>query len=357
MNNNGFHDLICGVIEQLELTARTNPKTISSCKSGDDFEMCVVNAVQEVLTAKAIEADVLYTPGSHTFPDIIIRYDNTGEKYGIEVKSSSAKKASGWKINGNSVMGSTRDNDVIETYIIFGKTAESILEFKARKYEDCVANVVVTHSPRYLIDMDLPEGETFFEKSGIEYKQIVNSDNPIGLITKYFQAQGQKAWWLAESTPAAVRMFTDISIAEQNECFGYGLAHFPELFERNSTKYKRLAMWMATERSVVASSLRDDFSAGGQVSMIINGTMYNKLPQIYKRLLEYKNYLLKALEEADAETLCDDWGCDIMKLDTIEEKVKAWINVVAGHVCQNQLLDDVKPLQLLQDIIEHSDSD
>lgn len=87
------------------------------------------------------------------------------------------------------------------------------------------------------------------------------------------------------------------------ECFGYGLAHFPELFERNATKYKRFAMWLVTERSVVTPSLRDDFSAGGQVDLLVNDTAYSKIPQIYKRLLEYKGYMLKALDTADSGAL------------------------------------------------------
>ena len=39
-----------------------------------------------------------------------------------------------------------------------------------------------------IIDMDLQTGEASFEKFGIEYKQITTSDNPIGLVTAYFQS-------------------------------------------------------------------------------------------------------------------------------------------------------------------------
>lgn len=43
-------------------------------------------------------------------------------------------------------MGSTRDDSVIDTYIVFGKTSKNILEFRDRRYEECTANVVVTHT-------------------------------------------------------------------------------------------------------------------------------------------------------------------------------------------------------------------
>lgn len=355
MDSTGFKKFIDAVIDTLRTIAISNPDEITSCKSGDDFELCVVKATKQTLSDSNLKAIVHHTPGSHAFPDIVIEFSQN-VKYGIEVKSSTASKSKGWKINGNSVMGSTRDDSVIDTYIVFGKTSKNILEFRARRYEECVANVVVTHSPRYLIDMDLQTGETFFEKSGIEYKQMTTSDNPIGLVTAYFQSQGQKAWWLTDSTPAAVRMLNDMPNQEQMECFGYGLAHFPELFERNATKYKRFAMWLVTERSVVTPSLRDDFSAGGQVNLLVNGTAYSKIPQIYKRLLEYKDYMLKALDTADSEALCEDWGCAPSSLNSLDEKIKKWIAIVSSHVSENQLPKEVKPRKLLEDIMYHSDN-
>lgn len=348
-----FKRLVAATIDKLKVVAISNPTIITSCKSGDDFELRVVDAVTAVLSDLKIAGKVHHTLGSHGFPDIVIEFEDGG-KYGIEVKSSSASKSKGWKINGNSVMGSTRDPDVLETYIIFGKT--SMLDFKAGKYEDCIANVVVTHSPRYLIDMELGDGGTFFDKSKIDYKILSESENPIGMITSYFQQQGQKAWWLSDSAPAAVRMFGELPEPEQLELFGYGLAHFPELFQRNSKKYKRLAFWLATERSVVASSLRDDFSAGGQVNLIVNGQVYTKLPQIFKRLCDYRAFMIAALDQAEPEMLQADWGQGVIPQNTTRSKINSWIMVAAENICINQLPDGVKPLVLLKDIFpEYTD--
>ncbi len=349
MEKNLFEQYVDHIVSTLHKIAKEDPTYITSCKSGDDFELRVVDAATRTLESMGLSASVLHTPGSHAFPDIIVEFSD-GDKYGIEVKSSTAAKAKGWKINGNSVMGSTRDESVIETYIVFGKTFPTNLDFKARKYVECISNVVVTHSPRYLIDLDLPENETFFDVSGISYEQITSSDNPIGLITRYFQSQGQKAWWLSESTPAAVRLFSDLNKAEQMQCFGYGLAHFPELFERNKNKYKRLATWLATEKSIVSPSVRDDFSAGGQVDLVLAGRSYAKLPQIFQRLIDYKDAFIKALNAADADALCSDWGVPVMSLPDEKSKLNAWIQITAPHVAVSQLEQGVIPLQLLQDI-------
>lgn len=92
-----------------------------------------------------LTATVHYTPGGHTFPDNVIEFFD-GEKYGIEVKSSTSATSKPWKINGNSVLGSTKEN-VIDTYIVFGKTVMGNQAFRFKRYEDAVANVAVTHSP------------------------------------------------------------------------------------------------------------------------------------------------------------------------------------------------------------------
>lgn len=349
MDSKTFEIIVSKIIDALRDTAQKTPSKITTCKNGDDFELVVLEAVTNVLSNMNINGSLNHTPGGHAFPDIVIVFEG-GIKYGIEVKSSSATKSKGWKINGNSVMGSTRDPEVIETYIIFGKTAKTTLEFKARKYEDCVANVVVTHSPRYLIDLDLPEGETFFNKSKIDYQSLNDSDNPIGMITSYFQQIGQKAWWLSESTPAAVRMFSDLDNQEQLEVIGYGFAHFPELFKRSNNKYKRLALWLATEKSIVASSLRDDFSAKGLVSLVLNGTTYTDLPQIFNRLNNYKAQVISALNQSEPETLLADWNDGIIPQNDIKSKVQAWISVAAKNVNTNQLPAGIDPLVLLKDI-------
>ena len=116
----------------------------------------------------------LYAWG-HAFPDIVIDFPN-GEKYGIEVKSSSSPTSKSWKINGNSVLGSTKE-DVIDTYVIFGKTAIGNQGFRFKRYEDAVANVAVTHSPRYTIDMDIPPEETFSQNPGFPINRFPRLQN------------------------------------------------------------------------------------------------------------------------------------------------------------------------------------
>ena len=309
---------------QLEYVSQTAPEVIAACKSGEDFEVCVYNAVATVLAETGIDATIHYEQGSHVFPDIVVEFA-TGEKYGIEVKSSTGT-GRGWKINGNSVLGSTKEN-VVDTYVMFGKTTRGHQAFRCKRYEDCVADVAVTHSPRYRIDMDLEPGTTFFDKSGLSYQQISDAEKPIELITAYFKSQGQHAWWLSESTPAAIRMFSSLTTEEKKRLVAYCFAHFPEVFSASSNKFSRCAMWLAAEHSIVSSSLRDNFSAGGKYVY----RDFGKIPRIFDTLDKCKEYVINALNECTMEKLCEDWGIAYRPEFENNNKLSAWLGVASAN--------------------------
>jgi len=319
-----FCEFVENVRQYLEELSRTNPTEIAACRNGEDFEVCVRDAISAVLARDGIDAEIQYEQGSHVFPDIVLIFEN-GDKYGIEVKSSTGTGRS-WKINGNSVLGSTKE-DVIDTYVMFGKTTTGHQAFRCKRYEECVADVAVTHSPRYRIDMELEPGTTFFEKSGLSYQRISAAEKPIELITDYFRSQGQHAWWLSESTPAAIRMFSDLPTNEKKSLVGYCFAHFPEIFSSSGTKFSRCAMWLASEHSVVSSSLRDNFSAGGKYEY----GQFGRISRIYKTLEECREYLFEALEEATVQELYADWGLEYRDSYATFDKVINWAQVAASN--------------------------
>lgn len=323
MDNASFCHLVHDICENLESQSAENPQTIAACRSGEDFEGCVVEAVRQVLPSYDNEATILYEKGSHTFPDIVISFSD-GTRFGIEVKSSTGTSKS-WKINGNSVLGSTKEA-VDDIYIVFGKTAIGHQEFRYKRYEDSVSNVVVTHSPRYLIDLDIDEDETFFSKSGLSYDQLSSSEDPIGLITTYFKQQGLHAWWLAESTPATIRMFSDLRPEEQKKLIAYCFVHFPEVFSKRRDKYRRSAMWLVSDQSIVSSCLRDNFTASGKVDLIVNGTTYRNVPQIFSRLQQRKLEIIAELSEASSEQLKEDWHSDKEIPLSLEDRIPLWID-------------------------------
>ena len=99
-------------------------------KSGDGFEICVLNAIKHAIKTLSLDILIDYTPGGHGFPDIVL-IGKSGNKYGIEVKSSSSNGKS-WRINGNSVLGSTKTHGILKTVIIFGKVRGEDSVFRAK---------------------------------------------------------------------------------------------------------------------------------------------------------------------------------------------------------------------------------
>ena len=344
MQEADFHTLIEAVLANLEEDCRQNPQNYR--KSGEAFEPCVKRAVERALAARGLPDRVDYTPGGHGFPDFVLEGPE-GNRFGIEVKSSSGP-GKGWRINGNSVQGSTRVPGLLQTVIVFGKVRGAESEFRARDYAASVANVMVTHSPRYLIDLDVPEGESFFDQSHLSYAELNRSEHPIRAITDYFLRQGQQAWWLAESTPAAIQMMGSLSDSRRRALLGYGLAHFPEIFSNSRTKFYRYMSWLASEKSVVDASLRDRFTAGGRADVVLAEKTYPRLPRIFTNLHLYRQEVLRELTEAEAEGLEADWG--VAPAAAGPERLAQWAQLVAGQV-SGGAWDEEETAQLLQDIV------
>lgn len=126
-----FDDLVVCVLEYLSDDCHQHPEKYR--KSGEDFEPCVKEAVDYAINALGHNATVDYTPGGHGFPDIVIEGAD-GSKFGIEVKSSTGT-GNTWKINGNSVLGSTRVPGILKNIIVFGKMRGENSLFRAKEYE------------------------------------------------------------------------------------------------------------------------------------------------------------------------------------------------------------------------------
>lgn len=90
-------------------------------------------------------------------------------------------------------MESTRDKNVENIYMLFGKLGGKTAEFKCRPYEDCLSDIAVTHSPRYLINMELTKEQTIFSKMGVAYDQLRNASDSIEIVRKYYREKAIKA--------------------------------------------------------------------------------------------------------------------------------------------------------------------
>ncbi len=322
-------------------------------RSSSDFEEDVHNAMCDC--AKGTEFDkTIHLISGHKFPDIVAK-----RFYGVEVKTT---KQDHWKSTGNSVLESSRVEDVDRIYIFFGKLSNP-LGFKYRLYQECLYDVAVTHSPRYLIDMLLVNGESFFDKLRISYDDLRARQNPIKPIINYYRKiakKGEEPWWMdSGDTPEiiikpTVRLWGTLSRVERDKIRIEAMARFPEIFGKNGAKYKQLALWLAARHGVVAPSLRDTFTAGGKVSVLVNGTTYNKLPRVFQHLQENSHDVIEIVKRLPADDAKYHWH--LRKKPTYHEKMEIWSKQVISY--SNEILYDAREfiVHLLGTAFDQDDS-
>lgn len=349
MNKKDFKEFVGQLQGVLEYMSRTQSERFNRKTSPTDFEKLVVEASEILIKEKGYQCTINYTEGGHGFPDIVYAFcDN--EKYGIEVKSSINVNTSdnSSTILGNSILGSTRI-DVDDLYIMFIKINKNGCFIKYARYEDSVSDVVVTHSPRYKINLAQEPEESFFAKSGISYEEMNSSEDPIGLVTEYFKEQGQTAWWISESTPAVIKTWEEVNEEERKTIFAKAFVLFPELISSTgSKKYKRLSKWLAANYSIVDSSLRDRFTAGGKVDLIVGGKTFEKMPRIYDSFQLQIAQFYSIIKEISLEELQLYWETYIPQSDTTMERLNYWHDSIQkdleGVKTANQQMELLKTL-------------
>jgi hypothetical protein len=267
------------------------------------------------------------------FPDIVAK-----KFYGVEVKSSKDTK---WTTLGGSINESTRIEDVKRIFLIFGKLLCPI-EFRNRPYEECLSDVVVTHYPRYKIDMNLSTGKTIFDRMKISYDDLRLSDDPVGKVVDYYKSQlsdGEGLWWTGDTTtdeksvsfPMKIRFWSTLSVEEKKELESTGFALFPDLLSNSNTKYESFALWLATNHGVISTSLRDIFSAGGQGDITIQSDNFDRVPRILVNV--YKNHadISQIILNTDKSVLCETWCVKEIN----DDRISQWIDC-ASRVCTLQ---------------------
>lgn len=291
-------------------------------RGGNPLEDDVKNALIECAKGTPFENTIEKISGQK-FPDIV-----AAKFYGIEVKST---KDNNWKSTGSSILESTRVSDVERIYMTFGKLGGNPIEFLSRPYEECLSGIAVTHMPRYLIDMRLNKGETIFDKIGIEYDVLRNMENPIAPVARYYREQlkpGESLWWtgenIEETVPATMRLWRTVSPEEKRKLIAYGCVHFPEVFNSN---YDRYALWLGSQ-GIVNSNVRDGFSAGGQEKIKLSNNEIVKVPAIYRRIKENKDYIKQLIINDDGKASYDVYNETTITTKEVN-KVMRWIEIVS----------------------------
>lgn len=321
-NRKEFDFLLGSTLTELNSHAKNSSKKVATLL-GRNLEPFVKDVMTEIAVGTPFENSIELI-GGQKFPDIVAK-----KYYGIEVKTTTQNH---WKTTGNSVLESTRVNDVERIFMLFAKLASPI-EFRCRPYEEVLSEVVVTHSPRYLIDMNLEQGKTIFDKIKMPYDTLRKKENPIKPIVNYYKSKlkaGEELWWMDSengnsSSNIVIRIWNNLPPSEKQDIKNRAMIYFPELFGNRSDKFNRVAVWLATRQSIVCPNIRDLFTAGGKVDIIIGTKTYQRVPRIFLNLFNNLPKISENIMQISAVELSEYWE---MKT-TEESKVSDWIELVS----------------------------
>lgn len=316
-NMQGMHDidkavssLLSKSIDYMNENALANPMAYAKM-SGTDVEILSRDSLQAVAPSVGINPEVIDLVSGHSFPDIILKETY----YGVEIKST---QKDAWTSTGSSIVESTRDKDAERIYMLFGKLG-GIPEFRCKPYQRCLSSIAVTHSPRYIIDMQLNETDTIFTKMNTEYDKFrsLPENEKISYVRKYYLKQvkqrknqslkkNEMPWWMGEQTEIDLSFYNDLSTEAKEAMMPRLFVVFPTLFDANSDKrFKPVAVWLCDRYSMICYNMRDAFTAGGTVKKYNGQVLKKTYPAIVGRLIKYLDEIRALLLHPDKDILTD----------------------------------------------------
>ena len=290
---------------QEKLQDRKRKGLLAKKISGTDFEEVVYDCLLEA----GFEKENI-THSTQKFPDFIVEDIQSGKKIGIEVKKTDSKK---WEVIGGSIYESLK-NDIDDTYIIMAKMGGDNPEVRFRKYEECIADLKVTHSPRFYLDMDLEKGRDYLSQNDAMDLLELSGEELNKKIRKLLRTK-KSTWWSEGETIA----FSELSREEKNIYLNEGIALFPEVFKGD---YHNFTPWLVYSCYVWCGNVRDIFSAGGnkyvdELGIYVSAIMY--------RALENIENIRQRIFDMSEEEMEKFWG---QKIKEDKEKIIFWLGLV-----------------------------
>ena len=306
--NEAFADLMAQTEKCMNEFSRENPSYFHGM-SPTQLEIESCNMIRIACEGSPFSPDNVKLVSGHSFPDIIAQ-----KFYGVEVKST---KSNQWTSTGSSIVESTRNIDVKNIYMLFGKLGGTPPEFKCRPYGDVLYDIAVTHSPRYLINMELHDGETIFDKMNTTYDDFRTNNDNIAKVREYYRQKAKNErkqempWWITnDDTEKAVsfnlRLWNSVDPEERKMLTAYCLILFPEIWmpcANPRTKYNQASLWLCSYAQVIFPNIRDAFTAGGRITFENGKRLSESYAQVYKTIVDHSELIKKILDYPTKETI------------------------------------------------------
>jgi hypothetical protein len=302
-------------LEKKKINSATAPNYSDSSVS----ENFLINLIKDAMKDCGFDESLVIHHGGHAFPDVTIETTTIG----IELKGTTSHH----KFNGNSVVASTMRPSLTKIYLLYWIGQEK--EIGLRDYFDCVAYPVVTHSPRFQLDIDLQLGESMFGTQKGKIGKVedvifrrtggIDSEKIISWMAERARARKETPWWISqdENLPTGstgLKKCAELGQRDKEAFLKNAFLLFPQIFDRGSrSKYNEVVAWAVSSHGVLTT--RDDYSAGGKISIniYINSSQTFDLPAVVLRAINAlkspaKIYLDEVNEVLKSKfTTCDDY--------------------------------------------------
>lgn len=261
-------------------------------RNGDKLEDDVLLCMKSKAKDFRFNPDKIEHTSAQHFPDII-----SNNYYGVEVKST---KKNSWTSVGSSIQESLRSEDIKKVFMLFGILSQEKIDFRCKPYEDCLSDISITHSPRYLINMDLNcNDDTIFGKMNVDYdtfRQLGNEQ--MTKVREYYKVKYKDRdaktmpWWYGDSNQDdeinEFSLLNDFETEKKNYFLSLIYSLFPEILGTDPDKFRRPVLWLCSRYSIVCSNFRDMFTAGGVGKIYIDDQLaYDNVPKVICNLLQH----------------------------------------------------------------------
>lgn len=335
-----FVDLMDRTERILNTEALARPDEYKRLNSST-LESCAFQKIRMACANSPFNADEVELISGQRFPDIIAdRY------YGIEVKST---KENHWTSTGSSIVETTRIEDVDDIYMLFGKLGGDVPQFKCRPYQDVLYDIAVTHSPRYLINMELNKNETIFSKMGTTYDDFRTSPDNIAKVRQYYRERARQQnrqempWWITSDNIETghsfnIKLWNSLEIWEKRELQTKCMILFPEALNpaRNMSKYNNTTLWLCSYNQVVNPNIRDLYSAGGKITHVDGKRLATPVAQVFNIIVDYSDEIKAMLRHPSAEMymMIKDFNPILLRSDDMYE---AWLKICCKFADENHV--------------------
>ena len=101
---------------------------------------------------------------------------------------------------------------------------------------------------------------------------------------------------------------------------------FPQIFSKNQTKYEKPAAYLITDYNAVSSNIRDNFSAGGQMLINVQGRSV-LVPQIFSVLKDLAKKIAQVIDEIPEDKLAYHWRAQVVR----SPRIDSWKRLLDEH--------------------------